>query len=70
MSVKFYCEIKKHGPFLTEAERNLCPNHTVHRHPFKVALNPILRKLGWVLVSRFSDDGNKYYGLELRRYKC
>lgn len=69
MGVRYRCEYKWHGEFLTEVERDRCPDHTVHRHPFKVFLNPFLRKIGLVLVSRFSEDGMKYYGLELRRYK-
>jgi hypothetical protein len=68
MGVRFRCEYKQHGYFLTEEERDLCPNHTVHRHPLKVAFNPLLRKLGFVIVSHFSDGGD-FQGLELRKYR-
>lgn len=37
-----------------------------HRTWFKVLLNPILRKIGWSIVSVVSD--NKVLGYELRKY--
>lgn len=69
MGVRFRCEIKNHGVFLTEEERNRCPNHTVHRHPLKVALNPILRKFGYKIVSHVDDETDDFVKLELRKIK-
>lgn len=68
MGVEFRCEIKQHGSFKTEEERDRCPNHTCHRTWFKVLFNPFFRKLGFHIVSCWSDDHMKLFGYKLRRY--
>ena len=42
------------------------PMRTTHRTLLKIILNPILRKLGWSIVSVFIDDTFVRY--ELRSY--
>lgn len=39
----------------------------MHRTPIKVLFNPILRRLGWVIVSVFEDD--VFIGYQLRRWR-
>lgn len=43
----------------------------VHRTWFKILLNPILRKLGWVIVSNMEDKDGKWkcIGYGFRRYR-
>ena len=39
-----------------------------HRIWFKILFNPILRKFGWSIVSKYCNNKNKIIGYELRKY--
>ena len=39
----------------------------MHRVWFKNIFNPFLRKMGWVIVSKFTDD-DQLLGYEIRKY--
>lgn len=41
-------------------------NKTTHRTLLKIILNPILRKMGWSIVSVFNND--TFIRYELRKY--
>ena len=41
----------------------------MHRTPLKVILNPILRRLGWVIVSIIRDEDQAFLGYRLRRWR-
>ena len=40
-----------------------------HRTWFKIILNPLLRKIGWVIVSRVDEETDKILGYQLRKFK-
>jgi hypothetical protein len=41
--------------------------HPVHRTWFKVVFNPVLRKMGWSIVSHI-DEGNQVVGYSMKPY--
>lgn len=49
--------------------------HWMHKHPIKLLLNPLLRKIQfytdnpYVIASRLSSDLSKFQGFEIKRVK-
>ncbi len=39
-----------------------------HRTWFKVLFNPVLRRMGFVIISVFDEPSNRVLGYRLRRY--